>query len=181
MNKNNHQLGQSTIEFIFTFIFGVSIVFLIFNSAMNYATGYLVHYATFMASRSYLTGDSYSGTFDGANPSFYIQEAERRARETFTRYNLGVFKISAESLKLNHTSNSLPIEEYLTTGAYTTFEQQIDALGRVTGETKLNLTSESFLGKEPTRFSCALQVCKAVTGRETCTRDMDVTLFDDGC
>ena len=181
MKKTNSQLGQSTIEFIFTFIFGVSVVLLIFNSAKNYATGYLVHYATFMASRSYLTSDSYTGTFGGANTSLYVGIAETRARDTFNRYNLGIFNVTPDAMKLNHTSNNLPNEEYLTTGAYTTFEQRIDALGRVTGEEKLILTSESFLGKEPTRFSCAIQMCKAVTGQESCNRELDVTLFDDGC
>lgn len=181
MNKHKNQLGQSTIEFIFTFVFGVSIVLLIFNSALNHAAGYLVHYATFMASRSYLTGDNYRGTFDGAEVNIYQNAAQERAEEVFRQYNLGIFNVAPSNFYINHTSNNQDIKNYLTVGAYTLFEQKIDVIGRVAGQGKLELTSESYLGKEPTRFSCAIQMCKAVTNRESCSSSMDITLYDDGC
>ena len=53
MKKN--QSGQSTIEFIFCFVFAVSFILLVFNTSLNYVSGYVAHYATFMASRVYLT------------------------------------------------------------------------------------------------------------------------------
>ena len=57
----------------------------------------------------------------------------------------------------------------------------MDVIGRVTGQTELELISESFLGREPTRGVCATRVCKAITGEEICTSSMDITLYDDGC
>jgi hypothetical protein len=180
--KQNHQSGQSTIEFIFTFAFGVSFILLIFNSALNYATGYIVHYATFMASRAYLVSDSYIGNYGSESViDRYQSNGTERAQATFQRYNLSVFKVNTSGFKLNHSQSALPPNQYLTTGAYTSFEMPMDVLGKVLGQDKLQLTSESFLGKDPTKFSCAVQVCKAITGQASCQRDMDVTLFDDGC
>jgi hypothetical protein len=179
--KKLDESGQSTIEFIFTFVFGVSIIFLIFNSAMNHATGYLVHYATFMASRSYLTSDNYIGTFGGGQPELYHSVAEQRARDVFNQYNLGVFNVDSSGFRINHAFSGSAKSEYLTVGTFMIFEQRIDVIGRIAGQNKLDLTSESYLGKEPTRFTCALQTCKAVTSEDVCGDSMDITLFDNGC
>ena len=54
--KNNK--GQSTIEFILTFTAAVGFIFLFLKMALNYTDGYIVHHATFMASRAYLVGDA---------------------------------------------------------------------------------------------------------------------------
>lgn len=176
MNRKGQE-GQSTIEFIFTFAFGVCVVFLIFNSALNYATGYLVHYATFMASRTYLTADSYLGEIPSPEPS--MSTAERLAKETYAKYMLQIFNVPQTGFKVN-PPGATP-SEHLTTGATTIFDLRIDALGKVTGASKLELASESFLGKEPTRAHCANRVCYGMTGSTTCTTAMDVTLYDDGC
>jgi hypothetical protein len=173
------QAGQSTIEFIFTFAFGVSVILLIFNQAMNYATGYLVHYATFMASRTYLTADRHIGTFADTGAS--LNGAEERARAVFNQYNLSIFDIPATGFAIN-APNAGNTAEYITVGARTIFDQRMDMIGRVAGQKKLELVSESFLGKEPTRATCASRVCKAITNQETCnSSQMDITLFDDGC
>lgn len=179
--KNLNEKGQSTIEFIFTFVFGVSIIFLIFNSALNHASGYLVHYATFMASRSYLTADSYNGTFGGGQPEIYHDVAKQRAEDVFNQYNLGVFNIDPSGFRINHAFSSSDKSEYLTVGTLMIFEQRIDVIGRIAGQNRLELTSESYLGKEPTRFTCALQTCKGLTAEESCQDTMDITLFDNGC
>jgi hypothetical protein len=54
--KNNK--GQSTIEFILTFTAAVGFIFLFLKMALNYTNGYMVHHATFMASRAYMVGDA---------------------------------------------------------------------------------------------------------------------------
>jgi hypothetical protein len=174
----NNEFGQSTIEFIFTFAFGVSVVLLIFNSAMNYTVGYLVHYATYMASRTYLTVEMNNGTFGDYSSS--LNRAQSAAQRTFAKYNLGIFKVPTDSLKINHAGN-VSAADYLQVGAYTSFKRDIDALGKVAGQSKVDLVSESFLGKEPTRAVCAARVCKAISNREVCSPSMDITLFDDGC
>lgn len=176
--KKNNERGQSTIEFIFTFVFGVSLVLMIFNSAMNYTTGYLVHYATFMASRVYLTHDSNIGTI--GNSSASLSRGEELARKTFQNYSLGIFKVPDSAFKINQAGDIQP-EEYLTVGGYTSFDVTIDALGKIAGQSKLELVSESFLGKEPTRAECATRVCYAITGGVSCDDNLDITLFDDGC
>jgi hypothetical protein len=178
-NCNYSEKGQSTIEFIFSFVFGLSLVLVIFNTSINYATGYLVHYATFMASRVYLTADNHTGTIGDSNPS--LGQAVSRATAAFNNYNLSVLKVPNENFRINEVQSVSGSNENMTVGARTTFELTMDVLGRITGQKKLEMVSESFLGKEPTRAECASRTCMAVTGQTTCEDTMDVTLFDDGC
>lgn len=179
MECNNSESGQSTIEFILTFVLGLSLVLVVFNTSINYATGYLVHYATFMASRVYLTADNHTGTIGNTNPA--LGQAVTRATTAFNNYNLSVMRVPSENFKVNRVEAVSDSNQNLTVGAATTFEMSIDMIGRVAGQTKLELVSESFLGKEPTRAECASRVCMAMTGSTVCEATMDVTLFDDGC
>lgn len=180
MMKNN-QSGQSTIEFIFTFVFGVSVIFMVFNSALTYCTGYLVHYATFMASRVYLTSDTFTG--GPAQPEASIIGTEVDAEKAFARYRLDIFKVSSDKFKINPMPSS-GIDNasgYLLVGGRTKFEMPIDALGKITGAAEVELVSESFLGHEPTRAQCGARTCYAITGGTNCSNDMDITLYDNGC
>ena len=59
---SGNQKGQSTAEFILTFGFVVLIVIVFIQMSLNLTKGYLVHYATFMASRSFLVQDNNSAT-----------------------------------------------------------------------------------------------------------------------
>jgi hypothetical protein len=175
--KVRNQQGQSTIEFIFTFAFGVSIIFVMFNSALNYATGYLVHYATFMASRSYLTQETYLGS--SADTQSSMSNTAALGTQSYNKYMLQIFSVPSDAFRVNPPG--LTPSEYLTTGATTIFDLKIDAIGRITGQTTLELASESYLGKEPTRAQCANRTCFAITGNTTCNNTMDITLYDDGC
>jgi hypothetical protein len=177
--KNHSESGQSTIEFILTFVFGLSLVLVIFNTSINYATGYLVHYATFMASRVYLTTDNHTGTIGNSSPA--LVGSVDKATNAFNNYNLSVMKVPNENFKINRVESVTAPNMVMTVGARTTFELAIDVLGKVAGQKKLEMVSESFLGKEPTRAECATRVCAGVTGAENCDETMDVTLFDDGC
>lgn len=176
--KVNNQKGQSTIEFILTFAFGVSFILVIFTTAINYATGYLVQYATFMASRVYLTQDNFTGIIGSTEPS--VADAAENAKLAFSGYRLSAFGIPDSSFEINQAGNTDP-SSYLTVGGFTIFEQGIDPIGKVAGQKKLEMVSEAFLGKEPTRAECATRVCYAITGSPTCDRTFDITLFDDGC
>ncbi len=177
--KKNRERGQATVEFILTFVFGLSLMLMIFNSAMNYVTGYLVHYATFMAGRVYMTAESYSGVYGAYEQS--ISRSEERARSAFRQYNLGAFGIQDNEFFVNKSRSGQSSSEYLTVGVYSRFSQKVDVLGKIAGNTELDLVSEAFLGKEPTRAACATRVCFAMTGRESCDPTFDITLFDDGC
>jgi hypothetical protein len=133
----NNQKGQSTIEFIFSFIFALSLILLVFNTSLNYTSGYVAHYATFMASRVFLTQDS--NLADGGNRA----KAATAAKETFNEFKLDVFGIQAE-LQVN---DDLDVDagEYLMIGVYAPFKRRMDILGRVTGQTHLDLMRLEFV------------------------------------
>lgn len=174
----NNQDGQSTVEFILTFAFGVCLILVVFTTSVRYATGYLVHYATFMASRVYLTQDNFTGTI--ASPNAALGESVQNAKTAFTTYKLSAFQVPDESFEINAAGSTEP-NTYLTVGGFTSFDMSIDPVGRVAGQKKLEMVSEAFLGKEPTRAECARRTCFAITGATTCSRDLDITLYDDGC
>ena len=174
----NNQSGQSTIEFIFSFIFAVSLILMVFNTALNYASGYVAHYATFMASRIFLTQDSAVNEFSGRASK---ADAERLAVSAFKdRYNLSIFDINSQ-VEINNNDESVDAGQYLMIGAYVRYNRKIDLIGQITGGQKLELISESYLGREPVRGVCASRTCMAITGSPSCDISMDITLFDDGC
>lgn len=173
-----NQEGQSTVEFIMAFAFGVSFILAIFTTSLNYAKGYLVQYATFMASRAYLTSDNFMGEF--GNNGAALSYAEEQAHKVFNQYELHRFDVPNSSFKIN-PAGATTSSSYLTVGGQTQFTMKMDPLGNVLGQNKLEIVSESFLGKEPTRSECSARVCYAITGQTFCDRNMDITLFDDGC
>lgn len=172
----NNQSGQSTVEFIFSFIFAVSLILMVFNTSLNYASGYVTHYATYMASRVFLTQDSSDRSNSGsASKARGVQMAKEIFKE---KYKLSIFGINSE-LQINN-NESVDSGEYLMVGAYVQYSRRIDFVGQITGQNRLELISESFLGREPVRGVCAARTCMAMTGQESCV-GFDVTLFDDGC
>lgn len=175
----NNQDGQSTIEFIFSFIFAVSLILMVFNTALNYASGYVTHYATYMSSRIYLTQDSAINEWSGLGSK---AEAVRMAQAAFKdKYNLSIFDINSQ-LEINgQNQESVTSGEYLMIGGFVRYNRKIDLVGQITGGKRLELISESFLGREPVRSVCASRTCMAITGKPSCSVDMDITLFDDGC
>ena len=175
--KNNEN-GQSTIEFIFSFIFAVSLILMVFNTSLNYASGYVTHYATFMASRVFMTQDSNQTSVWGPGPR---DQAYNKAATAFNAFKLDVFGIKTE-LKIHGDENLSPSAgEYLMIGATAKFSRKMDVVGKIVGQSKLELISESYLGREPTRGVCASRVCKAITDSEQCSAQLDITLYDDGC
>ena len=153
--KLENENGQSTVEFILAFAFGVSFILAIFTTSLNYAKGYLVQYATFMASRVYLTSDNFQGGFGDSSSS--LSFAEQRSKEAFSKYRLEIFDVPSSSYQINPAGNTTN-STYLTVGGYTTFKMKMDPLGNILGQQKLEMVSESFLGKEPTRAECATRV-----------------------
>ena len=68
--KNNK--GQSTAEFILALRLHVAFVIVFIQMAQNYVKGYVIHYATYMTSRSYMAQD---------NGSNVISETDSGARK----------------------------------------------------------------------------------------------------
>lgn len=195
--KRMKEDGQSTIEFILTFTFGLGIVFLFINVAVNYSAGYLVHYATFMASRTYLTVEAHTFS-EGASETV----AREEARKTFARFRMQALGVDASRVKPSGSAEiGFHINPYFPPvtssgqrdavyiGAYSVFERPVSFFRLIAGGEIAKYVSESFLGKEPTRSSCRIQTCKAITlgltGRPAaCDDDVsqnDFTLFDNGC
>ena len=65
--QETKESGQSTIEFLCTFAFVLATIFVFLKIAMNVTNGYLVHYATYMASRAYLVNDNGSNSPSGGD------------------------------------------------------------------------------------------------------------------
>lgn len=174
--------GQATIEFLFTFVFSVGILFLFVSLAINFTSGYIAHYATYMASRTYLTYDNTS-----FSESFSDDYAKAQAQEVFESFKLEKLAIKNGVLEFNEPSAN---NRYEYVGVRYSFEKNLSLFKPFGGNQKSKLVSESFLGREPIRATCLKQTCKAIahilqksglggTG-DTCDNP-HTTLFDNGC
>lgn len=190
MSKN--QRGQSTIEFLLTFMFALAFLFLFVNISVNYSAGYLVHYATFMASRTYMTADT-------ATPNGGEETARQEALTTLKRFRVAAVGVPVDSVK-NCCSNTVDgfyinsaytssLNAPLFVGAVTVFKKPLSYFRAIAGDTEIRHISESFLGKDPVRNECWQRTCQAINmsmtnnpGSCTSGNDVnDVTVFDNGC
>ena len=164
--------GQATIEFLVVLSFALGIIFLFLVMSLNSGTGYLVHYVNFMASRTFLTADNGSNEVESAE-----DYAERQAKEVVKAFELEKFglKNMADKMKFNRTTN--PIFEYV--GTYYTFAARLSIFASIAGGSSAELTTESFLGREPPRVDCLERICNRLEGLYSCTEF--TTAFDDGC
>jgi hypothetical protein len=170
--KTKNQKGQSTIEFILTFTVTVGFIFLFLQMAINYTNGYLIHHATYMASRSYLTSDAERLELAEADTNAF-----NLARATFKRYMPAILKADFSKFQVNGPS----MDKKAFVGAYFDFTQ-IFSLGFIGGKEEMFFRSESFLGREPTRVENYSQICKrmksVLSGLTSCKYHM--TLDDNG-
>ncbi len=174
--RNNR--GQSTIEFLVTFIFVFGFVFVFLNISFLYTNGFLVHYATYMSSRAYLVFDNNSKEKDGSDAG-----AERIAREVLNKFDLEKFIPAIDnvnrSTKIFHPDSGInnlyvgirfEYQDYLPLPMFTKLEDPII------------FVSESFLGREPTRSECLERICSAfnlIDGVDNC--EVNSTFSDNGC
>lgn len=170
------EAGQSTIEFILTFAFAIGISFLFVGNSLNMTTGFLMHYATYMSGRTFLTYDlnstSLASNFNGA---------ERAAKEAFDTYKLSRFGVESSDMKIlkprpvGNNSN-------IYSGAQARFKKKLTPYKLIGGSQEATFLSEGFLGKEPLRIQCLKMICKAMVGGDCGTNaEMDITVFDNGC
>lgn len=167
--------GQSTIEFIMTFSAAVGFIFLFLKMAMNYTDGYMVHHATYMAARSYLVTDDDRRSLEEGDA-----RALAKARTVFTKYLPPALVSGANESQL-HENNPDPgkTKFHAFVGLWMEFSQKF-SLGFVGGKESLNLLSEAFLGREPTRAETRNQVCEAIRSLGLSRCDVHVTLEDNG-
>ncbi len=172
MNVKNNK-GQSTIEFITTFSAAVGFIFLFLKMATNYTEGYMVHHATYMASRAFLVSDSESQ-----------QSIEGRDKSAFTVASAVFKKNLPEKLIKNFNGELKP--NYPGAGILAPFigvwieYTQPFSIGFVGGKDPVTFRSESFLGREPTRVESIAQVCAAIKTVTEADCKTEATLDDNG-
>jgi hypothetical protein len=169
--KIKNQKGQSTIEFIMTFTVTIGFIFLFLQMALNYTSGYLIHHATFMASRAFLASDS-----EQKDSKVGEDNAEIFAQKVFLHYMPQFMKPDMSKFHVNRVS----MEKRAFVGVYYDFTQ-IFSLSFIGGKDEMYFRSESFLGREPTRPENNSQICKrmkSVIGSTTC--EFHMTLDDNG-
>lgn len=151
--------GQSTVEFIVSFSSVFLFIFFFIKLSFNYTEGFLIHYSTFMASRSYLVQDN--GRNDMSDP--------RRIFNFFTPND------SHAASRLKSIS-----EEGIFRGLYYDFEQKFSPSNIIGGSGSMKLTSESYIGKEPTAQECISRIC-AILGNSGPNCNTFKTFADNGC
>jgi len=176
--KEKNNKGQSTIEFILTFTAAVGFIFLFLKMALNYTNGYIVHHATFMASRAYLVGDAE----DYSNLSSGDEKAFKLAQSVFSKNLPSALIPNFNGTLKQNNPDSTKFSAFV--GVWVEYSQAF-SLGFVGGKDQVAYRSESFLGREPTRAESTAQVCQAiasVTGQDPKSGgcSMQATLDDNG-
>ena len=168
-----NDLGQSTMEFIMAFTFVFALIFLIFQIGVSFTNGYLVHYATFKASRTYLVIDNNSNDIASGD-----ENAKGRGISVFNNIPMDRFIPGFRSdLNINHP---MTVTNNLFVGAWVEYSEKFGISEIIGGIKNVKLRSESFLGREPSRVTCLGRICEAM--REiggSCAEH--TTFFDDGC
>lgn len=165
--------GQSLIEFLMTITFIIGIFFIFVKIAFNAVDGYLIHYATFMASRTYMVADNNSSEISSS-----VTLAEEKARDTFSRMHVQTLGYDLSRLQFNHYNGSTPI---LFVGCFYDFEQKFSLMKFIGGDTPMQMRSESFLGKEPTKQECLTRICDRMSAATGGSCGLFTTFFDNGC
>ena len=175
VNNLKNKKGQSTIEFIMTFTVAVGFIFMFLKMALNYTDGFMVHHATFMASRAYLVSDEDRRSLDEGDA-----RAIAKAKQVFTKYlPEGLVKgVETGSLKENNPDPG-KTKFHAFVGVWIEFSQRF-SMGFIGGKESINFISESFLGREPTRSESRTQVCQAIMTLGLSKCDVHVTLEDNG-
>ena len=168
--ENNKQSGQSVIEFLLTFTIVIGILFFYFRMSLGFTNGYMVHYATFMASRSYLTADSR----DTTNPD---AKALQKAQLVFKKILPEALIIGFDGVLGANEADVVAFKVF--TGVYANFSTKY-SVGIVGGSTPVPHRSESFLGREPTRLESTEQTCLAISRVTKSGCDILATLDDNG-
>lgn len=170
-----NEKGQSSVEFIISFIVVVGFVFMYVKVAMNFTNGYVVHYANFMASRALLVYEGNNNTPSGGDGA-----ARARALEVWKTYNIeSVLGGAAGSLALEQRlPDTSPNKLFV--GTIAEYQDRFTIFGNVGSTEKLSFKTESFLGREPSISECVQRTCEAFKelGIE-CGKN--TTVMDNGC
>lgn len=172
--KKTQNSGQSTIEFILSFAFILGILLTFIKISFNFTGGYLVHYATFMASRAYMVVDINSNDPVGSEA-----RAMAVAQRAFNEDGLRAVGVRTDGLSFNAVNGSYNGNPVYV-GTFTDFSTRFSLASFMGGQAPLDMRSESFLGREPTMATCHKRVCDALSIiNSNCS--FFTTLYDNGC
>ncbi len=171
--------GQSTIEFLTSFIFVFGLLFMFIKIGINTTSGYVIHYATFMASRTYLVHDENSNNVGTGDT-----RAENATRRVFSEI---IAQAGLGGITLEFNAPSFSGRKALV-GVRAKFKQKFSFSKLIGGGKMMDMVSESYLGREPVRAECLDQVCDAtaiIAGSNACESEVNgktfSTLYDNGC
>lgn len=181
----NHN-GQSTFEFLLVFGFAIGLMFLFVHTAMTFTSGYHAHYATFMASRTYLVWDRQIGNPDQEYQSTDTNSAFATSKRVFDNYKVNIFGIYDSNGEFSIIQSNLSGTNnlYEFTGAKYKYTQPLSLMGFLGGKVNATMISESFLGKEPSRGECFQRIRDAMSALNIPNNDRQdelVTAYDNGC
>ena len=156
-----------------TFTFSFGFILLFYKIAIDATSGFYIHYANYMASRSYLTYEDNSNS-----PGTSDNGARTLALQVFDSYKPQVMiKNFNGSLTVNDPQS---VGNKLYVGTIVQYSTPFSFTELIGGKEPVNYYSESFLGREPTRAECVDRVCKSIEdlGGQCKTH---VTFYDNGC
>ena len=184
--KQLDQIGQSTLEFALTIILAIAFVLFFFQLTMIFRFGSYVHYATFMAARAYLSAGTDNEDQKTRAMNVMVRMVKKSEGVTgidkFPSIAKGFGGSDAPGIEIGPGSD---FQEGTRTSSWMqgvryTFKSRLFLIplagsAKGSGNTRdanvnsLTLTSESWLGKEPSEIDC--KAAMNATGGA----------FDNGC
>ena len=151
---------------------------------INATSGYITHYASYMASRAYLVIESGS-----RDPAGGDAVAFREARRVFEEFRVGRFGVRdlniAQDFRVNSPEDVGQLKvEYV--GVRLRHGSPLSLIPFLGPPIDLEMVTESFLGREPSRGDCLARICRAMQESRGGTLDCNnnithITAFDNGC
>ena len=145
-------------------------MFVYVKIALNFTRGYMIHLANFQASRAYLVSDE-NRTNDGGSDSVAAATALKVWKRYYGDFN-GTDPV-ANSPEFGGRS--------IFVGTVVDYEEKFSFGFPFGAMSAMEMKSESFLGREPTRHGCLDRTCASMRdiGAPNCAEHM--TLSDNGC
>lgn len=182
----NSESGQSTVEFVLTFILFISFTMFFFRLSLWLAYGSYVHYATFMSARAFMSSSDSLG--DQKQRARYViinmlkKSIGEPETEKFPFIAKGVSGTDPSGFNADSPSNYSSTDNAYSwlQGVRYTFRSKLFILplaglkkssssGSANASNAITLTSESWLGRESSDEECRNDMGKASW------------IFDNGC
>lgn len=175
--------GQSTLEFTLTLLLVIAFFLFFFRLAITFAFGNYVHYAVFMAARTYAAA--------GVSEKDQRERAEGVIGQLLGGANGDRYRWFGQGVAIEGSSAALTGFDVGKIGPYAAnrldgwmqgaryhfrsriFPVPLTIQNSGRDESQLTLKAESFLGREPSFVECDTQMKNAGTGKGR--------LYDNGC